>query len=80
MKTQNLEDVVWDRVGNRWLTERAAAAALGVSAVISMLASLIPTHRVGVTAANYSKPLKLGEFRAFGSTDFALYAARQACK
>jgi hypothetical protein len=37
MTVRNLEDVIWERVGDRWLTGKSAAAALGVSALISML-------------------------------------------
>ena len=46
----------------------------------SLGASLIPTPTGGVTATNYTKPLQLGKFWAFGPTDFVLYAARQVCK
>jgi len=34
----------------------------------------------GVTATNYTKPLQLGKFWAFGPLDALLYAARQVCK
>jgi hypothetical protein len=37
MKVRNLEEVIWEHVGDRWLTGKSAAAALGVSALISML-------------------------------------------
>jgi hypothetical protein len=47
---------------------------------VSFGASLIPTPTGGVTATNYTKPLQLGKFWAFGPTDFALYVARQVCK
>jgi hypothetical protein len=34
---EDLEDVVWNRVGDRWLTGKSAAAGLGVSGLVSML-------------------------------------------
>jgi hypothetical protein len=47
---------------------------------VSVGAGLIGGFSGGVTATNYTKPLQLGKFWAFGPTDFVLYAARQACK
>ena len=37
MKVRNLEDVIWEHVGDRWLTGKSAAADLGISALASML-------------------------------------------
>jgi RHS repeat-associated protein len=50
------------------------------AAGVSLGASLIPTPTGGVNATNYTKPLQLGKFWAFGPGDFFLYAARQLCK
>jgi hypothetical protein len=36
-RMQDLEDIVWNRVGDRWLLGRIAAASLGISVVISTL-------------------------------------------
>jgi hypothetical protein len=36
MKVRNLEEVIWEHVGDRWLTGKSAAADLGISALASM--------------------------------------------
>jgi hypothetical protein len=47
---------------------------------VSLGGGLLGGFSGGVTATNYTNPLQLGKFWAFGPTDFALYAAKQACK